>query len=111
MPRRKSLREEIFEVTIKGEKYMMHFTLDEKGQPKAEVTPLEKNAEKISFGIIRKFQSRLEGCAYRKDLALKCLLFLNGEWIIIDRVNWRRLMSIIMKMGYFLGITKHKRRK
>lgn len=89
----------------------MTVTLRSNGEPRIEIESFEKNPDKITFGSISDGRNRLELCSYDKIYAHEGFIFLNGERIMMDKYQWRKLMSLTSKMGHFFGFMKRKKAK
>ena len=110
--RRKSVRKEVVKITAEGDKKRVHFTLTPSGKTETTVEDYsEKREDRICFGRIEMFRNKLTGVGYKENKGEYALIFLNEEGIMIDRFNYRKLLSLTMKMGHFLGIMGRKRRK
>ena len=103
----------------------------QKGSIFTEINRYDFNEEKISFGVIQEHENRLEFVAYPKKLlgnpntqekdkivasfknlsGTDLLVFLNGERIIIDLDNLRKLNRVLCKIRNYYGEFGRKKPK
>lgn len=72
---------------------------------------MKKNPDKVSFGQIFDGRNRLEIASYDKTYHSEGFIFLNGERVMIDKFQWRKLMGSLIKMGNFFKVMNHKNKK
>ena len=96
---------------MEGEKSRVTATLRPNGDPRIEIETLERNPDKITFGIVSDGRNRLEACSYDKEYAQLGFVFLNGERIMVDKFMARKLMGLTSRMAHFFGLTKHRKPK
>jgi len=72
---------------------------------------IEKNPDKISFGVIRNdYGDRLELFAY-KDNPETVFISLNGNYLALDKHKLREMVSFLTKGAWFIGLFGKRAKK
>ena len=109
-PRRKALVHRIqhidIEFTQRGQKRRLLRVQRYREPVQVKDIDLSRNPEKVSLLILRnKYGDRLE-VFYYKNNPKKGFFSLNGEVIGLNKYDWRRIQSALMKLGKNLGLLK-----
>lgn len=89
--------------------YSFTLTPEETQAIRAKIHYMKKNPEKISFGVITRYNDRIEFYSYR-DKFSDWWISVNMNQFKLDRDDWKKIFRIMNKIGHFLGLYKGKRR-